>query len=486
MSTTLLPLVSFAVSVAGLGLYLALHFLAERRRPDTHGDSRWAKKRDLRFLMHRRPAPHGVVIGWLGDALLQTPEEDNVLAFGVQRSGKTSTLVVPTLLEWRGAAVATSTKDELVRLTGRHRRGMAPAYVFAPLDDNWTWIHQLGLQLVTWNVVDQAVSAGVAAELADIFTAHGKDSPSAHWYLSASNLLTALLLVERQDGGNLSSLLRRINTTPRDGWGVLADQHPGLVGEILAGFAATPDREAGSILSTARAALSLWLDDRIVRATTSAPEHQSLDLDNLLTRGATLYLVAPAEEAERGRPLFTALLGTLLRRATSRARMLGGRLEPRLLLALDEVANFARIPRLASYVSTGPGQGIQTLLCCHDLAQLESIYGHDEARTVWNNCRARLLLPGQGDLKTLDQFSRSMGNETALYQSKAWSSHGTRSTSEGRVAKPLASPDALRRQKGAVLVYANSPPIRLTPRRWDQVPAWRTTVESARASPNRI
>jgi type IV secretory pathway TraG/TraD family ATPase VirD4 len=221
----------------------------------------------------------------------------------------------------------------------------------------------------------------------------------------------------------------------------------------------------------------------VVRATTSAPEQTALDLDQLLANGATLYLVAPAEEAERCRPLFTALLGTLLRRATARARTLGGVLEPRLLLALDEMANFARIPRLASYVSTGPGQGIQTLLCLHDLAQLESLYGYDEARTIWNNCRARLLLPGQGDLKTLEQFSRSIGNETAHYQSRSWSSRGAESKSEARVAKPLCSPDALRRQKDAVFVYANAPPIRLSPRRWDQVPAWRTAVESARASP---
>ena len=63
------------------------------------------------------------------------------------------------------------------------------------------------------------------------------------------------------------------------------------------------------------------------------------------------------------------------------------------VLNLDEAANFARIPRLAGYGSSGPGQGIQLLLCYHDLAQLEAAYGLEEARTIWNNCRARLLLP---------------------------------------------------------------------------------------------
>src|SRR5205807_2455053 len=161
-----------------------------------------------------------------------------------------------------------------------------------------------------------------------------------------------------------------------------------------------------------------------------------LHLDAMLETGATLYLVAPGEEAERCRVLFSALLASLLRRATARARTQSGVLTPRLLLALDEVANFARIPRLSAYVSTGPGQGIQSLLCFHDLAQLEAAYGAEDARTIWNNCRARLLLPGQADLKTLDYFSRSIGQETVLYDATGSTSFGTTSHSQQRVGRP--------------------------------------------------
>ena len=168
---------------------------------------------------------------------------------------------------------------------------------------------------------------------------------------------------------------------------------------------------------------------------------------------------------------------SLLRRATSRARVLGGVLQPRLLLALDEAANFARIPRLAGYASSAPGQGIQLLLCYHDLAQLEAAYGQEGARTIWNNCRARLLLPGQGDIKTLEQFSRAIGEETRVYRSQH-SDRWRSSSSEQRVGRPLATVDELRRQNQAVLVYANAPPAQLELRRWDQVSAWRRLVQS--------
>jgi type IV secretory pathway TraG/TraD family ATPase VirD4 len=156
-------------------------------------------------------------------------------------------------------------------------------------------------------------------------------------------------------------------------------------------------------------------------------------------------------------------------------------LSPRLLLALDEAANFARIPRLAGYASSGPGQGIQLLLCYHDLAQVEAGYGQEAARTIWNNCRARLLLPGQGDIKTLEQFSRAIGDETRTYRSQH-SDRGRSDSSEQRVGRPLAAIDELRRMTNAVLLYANSPPAQLELRRWDQEPAWRQLVLSPRPS----
>jgi type IV secretory pathway TraG/TraD family ATPase VirD4 len=444
----------------------------------SHGSSRWARSSDLARLGRAPNAGHiagdGIVLGFLHGRLLQSPAEDNVLLLGVQRSGKTSAIVVPTLLTWSGATVATSTKEELVNLTHDLRKRIGPIWVFAPLDEDRSWLDRLGIPASTWNPLDAASTSGAAAELADHFTAQGKRGQNAHWYLAASSLISGLAVCEREHGGDMRSVLARLNRTASSEYvGLARTVKDTTAAELLLAYALTPDKEAGSITSTARSSLSLWTDERVAAATGSGPH--ALDLDRLLADAGTLYLVAPAEDAERCRPLFSALLMSLLRRATARARTQGGVLSPRLLVALDEAANFARIPRLASYVSSGPGQGIQLLLCYHDLAQIESGYGADEARTIWNNCRARLLLPGQGDIRTLELFSRAIGDETRLYRSRQSDSRSS-SSIEQRVGKPLASVDELRRMTRAVLVYANAPPARLELRRWDQVPAWRELI----------
>ncbi|HVH64161.1 MAG TPA: type IV secretory system conjugative DNA transfer family protein [Candidatus Dormibacteraeota bacterium] len=444
------------------------------RRPQSHGSSRWAGRLDRKHLGRVRVPEQsngdGIVLGFIGNRVLQSPAEDNVLLLGVQRSGKTSTVVVPTLLTWSGTVVATSTKEELVRLTAKHRASLGPVFVFAPLDRDTSWLAELGLSASTWNPIASLTDSGSAAELADHFTASGKRGANAHWYLSASSLVTALCVLAKERGEDMGFVVSTLNRTAHADYTELAKSVADpRAADLLLAHAQTPAREAGSTASTARSCLSLWIDERIRCASTSTSSE--IDLDLLLAEPSTLYLVAPAEEAERCRALFSALISTLLRKATARARTQNGVLSPRLLLALDEAANFARIPRLAGYTSSGPGQGIQLLLCFHDLAQIESGYGREEMRTVWNNCRARLLLPGQGDLATLEQFSRAIGNETRTYQLR----HGDASghSSEQRTGHPLCSPDDLRRLGEAVLVYASAPPVRLQLRRWDQVPHFR-------------
>jgi type IV secretion system protein VirD4 len=472
---------SAAGFVAEVARQLLPAWLIGTSTPESHGTSRWARSNERPTLGRHASADglhgDGIVLGWHDGRLLQSPAEDNVILFGVQRSGKTSTVVVPTLLGWQGAAVATSTKEELVRLTAHQRARRGPVFVFAPLDRDHAWMEDLGLRPATWNPLDAVDSCGSASELADHFTADGKRGHAAHWYLAAASLITGLAVCERERGGDMRSVLARLNKTapPAEYIGLAGVVEDVNASELLVAFALTPDREAGSIASTARSSLSLWTDERVAAATKSGPG--ALDLDRLLAEAGTLYLVAPAEEAERCRPLFSALLLSLLRRATTRARALGGVLSPRLLLALDEAANFARIPRLAGYASSGPGQGIQLLLCYHDLAQVEAGYGQEAARTIWNNCRARLLLPGQGDIKTLEQFSRAIGDETRTYRAQH-SDRGRSGSSEQRIGRPLAAIDELRRMKGAVLLYANAPPAQLELRRWDQVSAWRQLVLS--------
>src|SRR5690349_1335724 len=151
---TSLPLLAWRALV-WMARQLLPTWLIASDSPHSHGSSKWARAGDRsrlgRSVRASDLAGDGIVLGFFDRHVLQSPAEDNVLLLGVQRSGKTSCVVVPTLLTWSGTVVATSTKEELVELTSGHRSHVGPVWVFAPLDRDLSWLEELGLPASTWN-----------------------------------------------------------------------------------------------------------------------------------------------------------------------------------------------------------------------------------------------------------------------------------------------------------------------------------------------
>jgi type IV secretory pathway TraG/TraD family ATPase VirD4 len=133
------------------------------------------------------------VLGRRGAHLIATQPETSVLAIGPTRSGKTSGLVVPNLLEWQGPAIVTSTKSELVDLTAAHRRSLGPVSVYDPTGEvgertdtvSWSPLAGCAALDVAWTVATW-LCAGLQ------HSARG-DNDWAHWAESGKLLIAPLL-----------------------------------------------------------------------------------------------------------------------------------------------------------------------------------------------------------------------------------------------------------------------------------------------------
>ena len=93
-----------------------------------------------------------------------------------------------------------------------------------------------------------------------------------------------------------------------------------------------------------------------------------IDARQLVESTGALYLVATASDQSRLAPLFLGLLDQVTRAAYERAasaRASDGQVvrmdRQRLLLLLDEAANIAPIPDLATLASTAGGEGVQVV-----------------------------------------------------------------------------------------------------------------------------
>ena len=181
---------------------------------------------------------------------------------------------------------------------------------------------------------------------------------------------------------------------------------------------------------------------------------------------ATLYLIGDAKASKLLRPIFLALLSEVVDAAYELANRRGGRLELPLLICLDEAGNVAPLPNLAEIASTAPSHNIQLISIFHDLAQARSRY-RQQAETVVNSHRARMLLPGVADLDTLRYFSGLVGEEERRELTRTSGRGGSHALVRHR-RTPLISPEALRQlpEGHALLLYGRLAPVRVRLRTW--------------------
>ncbi len=471
---------ALAMLLGALGLLIWLLWSgASRLTGDRSAGASWARRRDLSGL-RRLPRPpqaasrrgQRLTLGRRGGRLLHAEQRHALVAFGPPQSGKSAGLAVPALLEWRGPAVASSIKTDLLAATLKRRRALGEVFVFDPFElsgqpaQAWSPLH--GAR--TWDgALEVAWRLAGAAEV-DQRGVEGGD----FWAIAAEQRLAPLLYVAAVTGAGIDAVVRwvygqgareldqSLNRLSEfaDGPDELAAAHAAF--DAIHAFEAQADRTRSSIEATAQALLRAY---RFARVRRSAQRTEIVP-DRLLDQAGTLYLIGDAKASKLLRPVFLALLSEIVDRAYERATRHGGRLERPLLLCLDEAGNVAPLPNLAEIASTAPSHNIQLLSIFHDLAQARSRYGR-QAETVVNSHRARMLLPGVADLETLRYFASLVGQEEAWDHTRTTGASGP-SRSTARRRRPLIAPEALRQLPDghALLLYGRLAPTQVKLRLW--------------------
>lgn len=432
----------------------------------------FATKRESAELAVKGPEPGRVVLGYSYGRLIATEREHSVLVVGATRSGKTTGYAIPALREWDGPAVVLSAKTDLLHATLRDRQQRARTYLYDPTKvsglpgDGWSPL----ARATTWR---GAVRAANAMSKVSGTTA-GLGGASNHWERVAAQLLAPMLLAASTGGLDMGDVVRWVMTQELEQERALL-LLLGAEGEValtsLQAYLELEPRARDSSFSTARTVLDAYEDPDVVQASCSWDITSERLLDG---SSSTLYLVANASDQTRLAPVFLALLDELLRAAflasaERRARSghplhhPDGTTAPRLLLLLDEAANIAPIPDLATLASTAGGEGVQLVTIYQDLSQLRHRYG-TEWGSIASNHVAKVILPGVTDPETLRYFSSVVGQEEVLVRSTSTSADGRTSTSKSPHQRPVVGERDLRqlpRGQGLCL-YGSRPPLRFS------------------------
>ena len=362
-------------------------------------------------------AEHGVYLGHDHHGWRHAKPQHSVMVLGPPRSGKTTSLIIPNVLSANGAVVSTSTKPDVMDATIAARSRLGRCFLFdptgsvdrahnvatlqwSPLQSCTTWMGSLSMAR---SLVEVASSAGHQGSLRP---------ESSHWNERAQAMLAPLLHAAALDGRDMRTVLTWVDRHQALPAQQILAGEPGrsteLARNLLDGIVTTDERELSGIWSTASGSLGGFRSDQALDATAEP----KFDPSQFVNSDDTIYIAAPAHQQALVSPLVVGLVEDI-RRATyanSAGRASSSPHGRPVLLALDELANIAPLPELPSLISEGGGQGLVTLACFQDLSQARNRWP-GQADGFPSLFGTTMVLPGIGDVKTLDSLSVLAGEE---------------------------------------------------------------------------
>jgi type IV secretory pathway TraG/TraD family ATPase VirD4 len=186
-----------------------------------------------------------------------------------------------------------------------------------------------------------------------------------------------------------------------------------------------PGRTADSIRMTVTRALA-WLADPAVAAAVTPGPGEGFNVADFVSGRSTLYMIGTGREEAPIAPLFRAFAEYVHAGAAFTGSLQPhGRLDPPLLMALDEVTQICPVP-LPNWMADSAGKGILIVAVCHGLAQLESRWDDPGARAIRDTAGVKVILGGVSDPDTLERLSLLCGEIALRTHSRTRDEYGRR------------------------------------------------------------
>ncbi|QQS00234.1 MAG: type IV secretory system conjugative DNA transfer family protein [Austwickia sp.] len=413
------------------------------------------------------PKPHdvGYQLGASKGVGVWASVEDSIMVIGPPRSGKGLHLVIPAILDAPGAVVVTSTRPDNLTATMRARRRIGPVAIFDPqhlaegLPAGLRWSPIRGCESPQTAMIR---ATGLAAGTG--LSAGGVDS-GGFWEGKTRAALQALLHAAAIDNRPPAELFRWTldPTAAADAVAILTGSTRAATGwaESLEAMIDSDPRTRDSIWQGVSLALGSLADPRVLDAVSPA-EGEGFDPEAFIRDRGTLFLLATGSGAGASAALVAALVEDLIETARRlAARSPGARLDPPMLLALDEIANLSPLPSLPTLMAEGGGSGITTMPVLQSLAQAREKWNEHQANAIWDASIVKVIFGGASNSRDLQDLSALVGERDEYTDSVTLGDHGTRSNQRSVRRVPIFPPDRIRRLPfgTGVVLLRSAPPI---------------------------
>lgn len=427
-------------------------------------------------LRHPRATDVGYRIGTSRGHEVWASVEDSILVLGPPRSGKGLHIVIPAILDAPGAVIATSTRPDNLTATLKARSRLGPVAVFDP--------QQLAEGVpagLRWSPI-----RGCRDPLTAMIRARGLSSATGlssggveggdFWEGKTRTALQSLLHAAALDLRTPAELFRwTLDPTAAAEAVAILTAHPDAAygwAESLEAMIDSDPRTRDSIWQGVSLALGALADPRVLAAVSPSDDEQ-FDPERFLLDRGTLYLLATGAGAGASAALVASFVEDLVETARRlAARSPGARLDPPLLLALDEIGNLAPLPSLPTLMAEGGGTGITTMAVLQSLAQARHKWNGNQASAIWDASIVKIILGGASNSRDLQDLSTLIGDRDEYTDSVTLGDHGTRSNQRSLRRVAILPPDRLRMLPfgTGITLLRSAPPIITDLRPWTARP----------------
>ncbi len=452
---------------------------------DTHGSARWASAQEISSIgLDDEKAP---VVGAYAPPggrprYLHDPNDRHAFIFAPSGSGKSSGLVIPTLLSWPHSVLVLDVKAELWHHTAGYRSKNLgnccvrwdPASLKSARSNPLFQIQPgpedvAGAMLLADNLVDpdgknqhrdffqqSAHQLLVGLILHTLYAEPEKTlAHAAHILADSEHTLARMLGADHALGRSVNG--EKLHWLDDEKNRTLT--HP-VVADAARALLEQDPRTRSSIVATAQSHLALY-HDPLVAAATETSDFTPSDLVDPTGDPVSLYLTVAPAELVRLRSLIRIQLNQFCQ-ALTRSLSFDPEAKNRpLLLVLDEFTALGRLDFFSTALAYLRGYGIRVYISVQSLAQIQEVYGQNQSITT--NCGAQVAF-APNDIPTAKLVSELMGQFTVHYDRRSDSGGlfvSRPNFSHTDTSRSLLTPDELRRlpRDAAITLLANRHPI---------------------------
>ena len=391
------------------------------------GYSRWAKEKEIQeelehvSIQAKRSKKAGIPLILKDKEMWVDNGEYHSLVIGATGSGKTQTVILPmvhSLAKARESMIITDPKGEIYEKTSTMLRANGYQILLLNFRDpqNGNAWNPMTLPYQMYKSGNQDKAIELLDDLAlNILYDDSNKNADPFWEKTSADYFSGVALGLFEDAKpeeiniNSISLATTVGEEKFGGSTYIKEyfsmKDPSSAASINASSTImAPTETKGSILSVFKQKVKLFASRENLSEMLS---HSDINLESIGEKPTAVFIVIQ-DEKKTYHSLVTILLKQIYETLISVAQRHGGKLPVRTNFLLDEFANMPPLKDVTTMITAARSRHIRFTMIIQNFAQLDDVYGKEEAETIRGNC-GNIIYLITTELKALEEISKMCG-----------------------------------------------------------------------------